>query len=140
MDVFQARTIVETLCKGIDPLTGLDIKLGDLCANKTIREALKIVLDNCAIESTDDFYKQLIEESRKRKELEKKRKEAIRNWRKEAALYDNRGKPWTRAEEEKLLLLSKSYSVKQIAVMMGRSPGGIESRLALLMGKKGKYR
>ncbi len=52
MDDMLARTIIETLAKGINPLTGWILSENDSCAQEEIQEALKIVLEHCSIEST----------------------------------------------------------------------------------------
>ena len=54
-----ARTIIETLAKGINPLTGWILSENDSCAQEEIQEALKIVLEHCSIESTAEYLKSL---------------------------------------------------------------------------------
>ena len=52
-----ARTIIETLAKGINPLTGWILSENDSCAQEEIQEALKIVLEHCSIESTAEYLR-----------------------------------------------------------------------------------
>lgn len=59
MDDMLARTIIETLAKGINPLTGWILSENDSCAQEEIQEALKIVLEHCSIESTAEYLKSL---------------------------------------------------------------------------------
>ena len=51
MDPFLARTMVESLSKGIDPLSGRVLPLNDSCSNEKIQDALIEILDHCTIES-----------------------------------------------------------------------------------------
>ena len=51
----MARTIVETLSQGVDPLTGYPLPKSDLCSNKEIQDALNTVLANCTIESAESI-------------------------------------------------------------------------------------
>lgn len=49
MDELRARTLVETLCKGIDPRTGEGLREEDCCADEQVQLALRIVLERCTI-------------------------------------------------------------------------------------------
>lgn len=60
MDDMLARTIIETLAKGINPLTGWILSENDSCAQEEIQEALKIVLEHCSIESTAEYLQSVI--------------------------------------------------------------------------------
>ena len=60
MDDMLARTIIETLAKGINSLTGWILSENDSCAQEEIQEALKIVLEHCSIESTAEYLKSLL--------------------------------------------------------------------------------
>ena len=40
MDPFLARTMVESLSKGINPLTGRTLPQSDICANEEVQDAL----------------------------------------------------------------------------------------------------
>ena len=51
MDDLMARTMVENLSIGIDPITGRVLPKYDSCANEVVQEALRTVLDNCSLES-----------------------------------------------------------------------------------------
>ena len=46
MDPFLARTMVESLSKGIDPLSGRVLPLDDSCSNEEVQEALLKVLEH----------------------------------------------------------------------------------------------
>ena len=62
MDPFLARTMVESLSKGIDPLSGRALPLKDSCSNEEIQEALLEVLAHCSIESSEQYLVRLKEE------------------------------------------------------------------------------
>ena len=51
MDDLMARTIVENLAIGINPLTGEALPDGDVCNNEVVQAALETVLENCSLES-----------------------------------------------------------------------------------------
>ena len=50
-DDLMARTMVENLSIGINPLTGRALPPSDCCANEVVQEALKAVLEHCSLES-----------------------------------------------------------------------------------------
>ena len=114
MDELMARTIVETLSQGVDPLTGYPLPKSDLCSNKEIQDALNTVLANCTIESTEQMVKRLRKE--KREKASKPR-------------FENQGAPWMKEDEETLIALNSCRNVWQIANIMQRSPGAIISKL-----------
>ena len=62
MDPFLARTMVESLSKGINPLSGRALPLKDSCSNEEIQEALLEVLAHCSIESNEQYLVRLKEE------------------------------------------------------------------------------
>lgn len=62
MDPFLARTIVETLSKGINPVTGRALGENDSCANEEIQDALTEVLEHCTIESVEQYMVRMKEE------------------------------------------------------------------------------
>ncbi|MEG1578625.1 MAG: hypothetical protein RR336_07655, partial [Oscillospiraceae bacterium] len=62
MDQLLARTIVETLSKGLDPLIGTVLPDTDICASEEIQEALITVLSACTIESNEALLKRLRQE------------------------------------------------------------------------------
>ena len=51
MEDLMARTIVENLAIGINPLTGEVLNQSDVCSNELVQEAIQTVLDNCTLES-----------------------------------------------------------------------------------------
>lgn len=109
-----ARTIIETLAKGINPLTGWILSENDSCAQEEIQEALKIVLEHCSIESTAEYLKSL-----------------HRN--KKDDRYSRAGTAWSQKEERELLRLrQQGNSVKRISLILKRSTGAIESKLRKL--------
>lgn len=131
MDELLARTMVETLSKGIDPLSGCALPESHLCSNEEIQEALETVLAKCTIESNE----QLLKRPRDEKKAQKKERAAYNMSR-----YKNHGSPWTREEEESLLALNQRYNVWHIANIMGRSPRAIVSHLEHLDVKPNKKR
>ena len=60
-DDLMARTMVENLSIGINPLTGRALSPSDCCANEVVQEALKAVLEHCSLES----YASILERQRK---------------------------------------------------------------------------
>lgn len=125
MDDLMARTMVENLSIGIDPLTGRALSPRDCCSNELVQEALKTVLDNCSLES----YGTILERQREEREKKKQERKELR-----AERYPNSGKAWTE-EEDRYLHDMYVYSRKnkyQIANILQRSPNSIASRLKKL--------
>ena len=73
-DDLMARTMVENLSIGINPLTGRALSPSDCCANEVVQEALKAVLEHCSLES----YASILERQRKEKEAAQKEKKERR--------------------------------------------------------------
>ena len=123
-DDLMARTIVETLSMGIHPLTGERLSPPDCCADEVVQEALKTVLKNCSLDSCRTVLQ------RQRQEREFRERERPTPKRKKGR-YPNRGKVWTKAEEQQLntLYTEYEYDIETIARMMKRSPQGISARL-----------
>ena len=63
MDPFLARTMIESLSKGINPLTGCALPTRDICANEDVQEALLEVLEHCSIESAEQYLVRIKEVS-----------------------------------------------------------------------------
>ena len=124
MDELMARTLVENLSVGIDPITGKLLSQDDSCANELVQEAIRTVLDHCTIDS----YATILERQRKEKKEEaEKRKEARK------ARYPNQGKPWTKQEEGTLAVLHREgYHIPHIANILKRSPSAITDKLRKL--------
>lgn len=121
MDDLMARTMVENLSIGIDPLSGKALPHTDACSNEIVQEAIKTVLEYCSIDS----YATILERQRKEKRdaVEKCKKE-----RKERC--PNQGKPWTGREDGILFqLYQEGYPIPHIANILKRSPSAIKSRL-----------
>ena len=112
-DDLMARTMVENLSIGINPLTGRALPPSDCCANEVVQEALKAVLEHCSLES----YASILERQRKEKEAAQKEKKERRK-----AQYPNTGKAWSREESEKLydLYFRKKNNIWQIANILKR--------------------
>lgn len=124
MEDLMARTMVENLSIGINPITGKVLPKQDSCYNEIVQEAIKIVLENCSIDS----YATILEKQRK----EKEEKAAARKKQREEG-YPNQGKQWTRDEDWKLgALYNNGYSVYHIANILKRSPASIKTRIKRL--------
>lgn len=124
MDDLMARTMVENLSIGIDPLTGRALSPKDCCANELVQEALKTVLENCSIDSYATILKRQREEKNAQQEAKKKQR---------AEQYPNQNKPWTISEDQSLRKLYHSgYVIPHIANILKRSPAAIKARLKKL--------
>ncbi len=131
MDPFLARTMVETLSKGINPVTGLALPNSDSCANEYIQDALIEVLEHCTIESAEQYTYRLKEEKREKHE---ERMARI------AERHPRAGAPWNKIEEERMLAMHRSgKNIYQISDCLQRTPGAISDRLKRL-AKKPIYR
>ena len=121
-DDLMARTMVENLSIGINPLTGKALSPTDCCANEVVQEALKAVLDHCSLES----YASILERQRREKEAAQKEKKERRK-----AQYPNTGKVWSREKSEKLydLYFRRKNNIWQIANILKRSPGSVSTHL-----------
>lgn len=120
MDPFLARTMVETLSKGLDPLRGGTLSQSDICNNSEMQEALETVLQFCSIESVEDFLK--------RQKDEKKAEQKART--KANKLANSRaGEPWSSQELSRAIDLNRTYNIWHIAKVLGRSAGGVQSKL-----------
>ena len=121
-DDLMARTMVENLSIGINPLTGRALPPSDCCANEVVQEALKAVLEHCSLES----YASILERQRKEKEAAQKEKKECRK-----AQYPNTGKTWSREESEKLydLYFRRKNNIWQIANILKRTPGSVSTHL-----------
>ena len=121
-DDLMARTMVENLSIGINPLTGRALPPSDCCANEVVQEALKAVLEHCSLES----YASILERQRKEKEAAQKEKKERRK-----AQYPNTGKAWSREESEKLydLYFWRKNNIWQIANILKRTLGSVSTHL-----------
>ena len=127
MDPFLARTMVESLSKGINPITGRALPQNDACANEDVQDALLEVLEHCSIESTEQYLVRIKEE--KREKAEAKRERNIRQ-------YPRGGDPWTKEEEAHMLSLHRSgCNIYQIANILKRTPGAISDRIKKLQAR-----
>jgi len=124
MDDLMARTMVENLAIGINPITGRVLPKSDACSNELIQTAIKTVLDACTIESYGTLLKRQQED--KKAEVERRKEERMRR-------FPQSGKPWTTAEEHNLVALyHKGYAISHIANILKRSSGAIRSHLTKL--------
>ena len=77
MDPFLARTMVESLSKGINPLSGRVLPLNDSCSNEKIQDALIEILDHCTIESNEQYLfrikQEKVQERKQRREENRKK-------------------------------------------------------------------
>ena len=121
-DDLMARTMVENLSIGIDPLTGRALPPTDICSNEVVQEALQAVLRHCTLES----YASILERQRKEKEAAAKTRRD-----RQAALYPRTGQSWSKKEDEQLYALYYYHknSVGQIAHILKRSPSSVITRL-----------
>ena len=70
MDDLMARTIVENLSLGVNPISGQALDDNDVCANETVQEALRIVLEHCSLESyTTKAHERSPEKRKEKKEI-----------------------------------------------------------------------
>ena len=128
MDDLMARTMVENLSIGIDPITGRLLQQDDSCANELVQEAVRTVLDHCTIDS----YATILERQRKAKKEQKEKGKEERKVR-----YPNQGKPWTKSEEGTLSVLGREgYYIPHIANILKRSPSAIADKMRKLGLKK----
>lgn len=124
MDPFLARTMMESLSKGIDPLTGRVLPDDDICAKEEVQEALLEVLEHCSIESTEQYLLRLKEE-KKAQRKERRARNAQRFFRGSEA--------WSEEEEAALLQMHRNgCKMDQIANYLKRPPNVVGSRLQQL--------
>ena len=127
MDDLMARTMVENLALGIDPLTGKLLSKRDVCSNEMVQDALQTVLKNCTLES---YATQL-----HRERMEKKEKERLSKTQRvsESVSYAKEGLPWTYMDDRQLeTLVAKRYTIEKIVKKVQRSPEEIKSRMSML--------
>ena len=77
MDDLMARTIVENLSVGIDPLSGKTLGADDCCSNQLIQEALCVVLEHCSLESYGAQMARRFQKNRRQKTPKRKINKAI---------------------------------------------------------------
>lgn len=127
MDPFMARTMIESLSKGLNPLTGCVLPPRDICANEEVQDALLEVLAHCSIESTEQYLVRIKEEN----SLVRKGKRAENLKR-----HPRSGEPWTADEEQELRRLSQQgANIYKIANILQRSPKAIAARQEKLQSK-----
>lgn len=121
MDPFLARTMVESLSKGIDPVTGSPLSDRDSCANEDVQDALIEVLAHCAIESTEQYLLRMKEEKQERSEIRRAQNKKR---------YPRGGEPWTKDEETHMMSLYRSgCNIYQIANVLKRTPVAVSDRI-----------
>lgn len=120
MDSLIARTMIESLSRGLNPLTGQILSKYDVCSNEEIQEALLTVLESCTIESNEQLLKRLHEEKKQIKTQSQDK------------YYPNHGSPWTENDELKAVQLNEKHNIWYTAKVLGRTPGSIRSKLVNL--------
>ncbi len=121
MDPFLARTMVEALSRGVDPLTGRVLAQRDSCAKEEIQQALEEVLAHCTIESVEQYILRVQEDK-----ASARKARAAKN----AQRYPRGGEPWTQKEEQELLsMLRRGKNLYQIASVLKRTPRAISERM-----------
>ena len=124
MDPFLARTMIESLSKGINPLTGCTLPTRDICANDDVQEALLEVLEHCSIESTEQYLVRMKEEKEEKREAKR-----VDNMRR----YPRGGEAWSKEEESQMISMHRSgCNIYQIANVLRRTPGAISDRMKKL--------
>ena len=90
MDDLMARTMVENLSIGINPITGEALSHWDCCSDELVQEALRTVLEHCTLES----YASMLKKQREEREAEKKAAREV-SAAKRKSMYQNAGlKPY----------------------------------------------
>lgn len=121
MDPFLARTMVESLSKGIDPLSGRVLPLNDSCSNEKIQDALIEVLDHCTIESNEQYLFRIKQE--KAQERKQRREENRKK-------YPRCMELWSKEEERQLIQMHhRGANIYMIANVLKRTPTAIENHL-----------
>lgn len=121
MDPFLARTMVESLSKGFNPLTGLPLSSRDVCSNEDVQDALLEVLAHCQIESTEQYLIRIKEEKEEKAQIRRDRNKKR---------YPRGGELWTKEEETRMMSLYRSgCNIYQIANILKRTPGAISNRI-----------
>ena len=124
MDPFLARTMIESLSKGINPVTGRTLPISDICTNEEVQDALLEVLEHCSIESTEQYLVRIKEEKDEKREA--KRADNRRR-------YPRSGEAWSKEEESHMLSMHRSgCNIYQIANILKRTPGAISDRMKKL--------
>lgn len=127
MDPFLARTMVEGLSKGINPVTGRALPPNDACANEDVQAALLEVLEHCSIESTEQYLVRIKEE--KQEKAKAKREHNMKR-------YPRGGEPWTKEGETQMLSMHRSgCNIYQIANILKRTPGAVSDRMKKIQAK-----
>lgn len=122
MDPFLARNMIESLSKGVDPVTGRPLSQNDSCSNEEVRQALQEVLTHCTIDLAQQESLLTREDRRKGN----------------AQRYPRGGESWTATEEQEVLnLLRRGKNVYQIAASIKRTPRAIAERLKVMQRRQG---
>lgn len=120
----MARTIVENLSRGINPLTGEMLSEEDACSNEAVQEALQIVLEHCTLDLSEKEPAPGIN------------KELFPEWNGgfvRAVPKDTIKDRWTKQDEEYLrTLCQQKKSIAEIAHALNCSAEKICERLKML--------
>lgn len=121
MDPFLARTMVESLRNGINPVTGQVLSGNDSCSNEEVQAALQAVLEHCTIASVEQY---ILQEQEDKQSARKNR--GLKN----AQRYPRGGEVWSVKEEQELLtMLRRGKNIYQIANVLKRTPRAISERM-----------
>lgn len=121
MDPFLARTMIESLNRGVNPVTGQVLSHNDSCSNEDIQEALQTVLEHCTIEPVEQYLLRTKEEKQSAREVR-----AAKN----AQRYPRGGEVWSAKEEQEMLtMLRRGKNIYQIANVLKRTPRAISERM-----------
>ena len=117
------------VAEGVNPITGEALSHWDCCSDELVQEALRTVLEHCTLES----YASMLKKQREEREAEKKAAREV-SAAKRKSMYQNAGKPWTKADDARLkrLYFGTSRSTRYLSLEMQRSPDSITSRLRKL--------
>ena len=133
MDDLMARTMVENLALGINPLTGKVLSKRDVCSNEMVQDVLQTVLKHCTLESYAS--------QQHRERMERKEKERLVQSQRASKSVSNakEGLPWTYMDDRQLeTLVAKRYTIEKIVKKVHRSPEAIQSRMIMLNLKSKK--
>lgn len=120
MDDLMARTMVENLSYGLNPITGKALPYGDVCRDEVVQEALRMVLEHCTLDSYGTVITKKYE-AKKQAKIERRSR------------YPEAGSRWK--EEDKRLIVelyNKGYTVPHIANIVNRTPRGVGNQLEKL--------
>ena len=121
MDDLMARTMVENLSIGINPLDGRALSKQDVCSDPVVQEAIKTVLEHCTLDSYATMLEKHYQEKRE-KEKQKKEERRLARASAKKSVENHRVKnacEWTERDDWKLLAFcNNGYDAAYIARIM----------------------